>query len=108
MVPSRSCRNYAEPRGDGVFYFRQIRGFSIGKLNSIKTLGDPLVDGFRSLLLFRNRPGPRRSMLHPAGDHNFAFAALLVFAAVTLAWQRSDMMSLLPMMPTQSHWLEPT
>ena len=47
-----------------------LRGFGIGKLNSIKTLGDPLVDGLRTLLPFRNRPGPRRSALHPAGDHN--------------------------------------
>src|SRR5262249_12131111 len=44
-----------------------LRGFGIGKLNSIKTLGDPLVDGLRTLLPFRNRPGPRRSALHPAG-----------------------------------------
>jgi hypothetical protein len=27
-----------------------LRGFGIGKLNSIKTLGDPLVDGLRTLL----------------------------------------------------------
>jgi len=53
-------------------------------------------------------PPSQGAVKYPKVARLFAFAALLVFAAVTLAWQRSDMMSLLPMMPTQSHWLEPT
>src|SRR6516162_11640025 len=68
MLLLQAMRNHYGTFRRIVFAFSSAA--ALHKLNSIKTLGDQLVDGLRTLLPFRNRPGPRRSMLHSAGDHN--------------------------------------